>query len=120
MRRSLWVLCLPAGLLAIGGFYLLSAPWDSVIYDSCSFGTALAFWFGPAAAGSSRRWCWRLLAIGSALFAVADIQTSFIVSFPSPADVVYLLGYAFLGAGFMALAPKLREGGVAVGLDAAL
>jgi PAS domain S-box-containing protein len=120
MRRSLWVLCLPAGLLAIGGFYVLSAPWDSVVYDSCGFGAAIAFWFGPAAAGSPRRWCWRLLAIGSALFAIADIEASFIITFPSSADAVYLLGYAFTGAGFMALAPKLREGGIAVGLDAAL
>ena len=66
MRRPAWVLCLLVGLLAIGGFYLLSAPWDSVIYDSCSFGAALAFWFCPAAAGSPRVWCWRLLAIGAA------------------------------------------------------
>ena len=120
MRRPAWVLCLLVGLLAIGGFFLLNAPWDSVIYDGCSFGTALAFWFGPAAAGSPRIWCWRLLAIGSALFAVADVESSFIVTFPSSADAVYLLGYAFIGAGFMALAPKLRDGGVAVGLDAAL
>ena len=120
MRRSLWVLCLALGLLAIVGFYLLSAPWDSIVYDIWGFGAALAFWFGPAAAGSPRIWCWRLLAIGSALFAVGDITSSFIITFPSPADPVYLLGYAFTAAGFMALAPRLREGGVAVGLDAAL
>ena len=120
MRRSLWILSLLVGLLAIGGYYVLSDPWSSAAYDAGGIIAALAFWFGPRAAGSERVWCWRLLATGSALFAAGDIMSSFFLSFPSPADGVYLLGYGFIAAGFMALAPKVREGGLAIGLDAAL
>jgi two-component system cell cycle sensor histidine kinase/response regulator CckA len=120
MRRSLWILSLLVGLLAIGGYYVLSDPWSSAAYDVGGIIAALAFWFGPRAAGSARVWCWRLLATGSALFAAGDIMSSFLLTFPSPADGVYLLGYAFIAAGFLAHAPKLREGGLAVGVDAAL
>lgn len=120
MRRFLWVFCLLVGLLAIGGYYVLGDPWSSVAYDGCGVAAAFAFWFGPRAAGSGRTWCWRLLAIGLLLFAAADIGSSFVTTFPSPVDGVYLMGYGFIAAGIMGLAPRVRDGGVGVGLDAAL
>ncbi|MGZ4400876.1 MAG: hybrid sensor histidine kinase/response regulator [Gaiellaceae bacterium] len=120
MRRSLWIFCLLVGLLAIGGYFLLGDPWSSAAYDGCGVAAALAFWFGPRAAGSGRTWCWRLLAICLLLFAAADIGSSFVTTFPSPVDGVYLTGYGFIAAGIMGLAPRVRDGGVGIGLDAAL
>jgi two-component system cell cycle sensor histidine kinase/response regulator CckA len=120
MQRRLWVFSLLVGLLAIGCYFVLSDPWSSAAYDGCGVAAAFAFWFGPRAAGSRRTWCWRLLAIGLLLFAAGDIESYFVTSFPSSADGLYLVGYGFLAAGIVGLAPRVRRGGVGVGLDAAL
>jgi PAS domain S-box-containing protein len=118
--RRLWILPLFVGLLAIVGYYGLSDPWSSVAYDGGGLAAALAFWFSPRALGSQRTWCWRLLAIGLLLFAAGDIDSYFVTTFPSSSDGLYLAGYAFLAAGIFGLAPRVRRGGLGIGLDAAL
>jgi len=106
----LWRPLFLIGLLATAGYFLIpSATAQSVSYDVFGFVMVAAIVAGVLIHRPQRWGVWVLLAIGQALFLAGDVvwgiydQFLHIDPFPSKADVLYLLGYPFVGAALLML-----------------
>lgn len=123
---SAWFLA--AALVGLGVYYLLPTgiPRDA-LYVVFGLGSVVAIEAGVRINRPTRPQPWRLLGLGTLLWSSGDLVGSWYSdvqgrsTFPTPADLVYLLGYAAIAAGLTLL---IRGRGptrdVAAALDSAI
>ena len=107
---TLWLWYLLAGLAALAAYYLLpDGLLRSGVYAGIGFSSAAAVVVGARIHRPSRPLPWRLMAGGLLLWAVADSVGAFyadvleIDTFPTPAELFYLLGYPVVAVGIWLL-----------------
>ena len=117
------------GIAGIAVYFVLPGlPRDALYVAFGSIGAAVIVLGAIRNLEGSARRPWFLLAAGQAAFSIGDGVLNFYPNFaghdppfPSPADIVYLAGYPFLGAGIYLLVRRLTSAeGRFVYIDAAL
>ena len=117
------------GIVCITVYFLLPAlPQDALYVAFGAVGAVLIVGGAIRNLEGSARLPWYLLAAGQVAFSIGDGVLNFYPNvtghnppFPSPADIVYLVGYPFLGVGIYLLVRRLTSAeGRFVYVDAAL
>ena len=109
VRVAAWRWYLAAGVVAIGGYYLLPRGGQAMLNALVGASAVLAIVVGVRRHRPPARTAWWLLAAGEAAWLLGDVLFSLfelvlhVQPFPSVADVVYLVGYPFVAAGLVLL-----------------
>jgi len=110
--RPAWAWALVVALVGVGAYYLvLSGVARDVLYVALGLAAAVAIEVGVRVNRPARTRPWRLLGLGTLLWATGDLLGAWYAHadvdgldrFPTPADPVYLLGYGAIGAGLVLL-----------------
>ena len=108
--RPAWSWFLAVATVGVGGYYLVpSGTARDALYVAFGLASAVAVEAGVRTHRPARTRSWRLLGLGTLLWAVgdalgawaSDVQGS--TAFPTVADAVYLLGYGVIAAGLVLL-----------------
>ncbi|MGI5239405.1 putative bifunctional diguanylate cyclase/phosphodiesterase [Dactylosporangium sp. CA-139066] len=118
MRDRRWLWWLLAGLLAVGGYFLL--PGDSlargVAYDTIGAVASVVMFAGARRTDRARRTAWLLAGAGTALWSIGDwVYTYFqyvahTEPFPSLADVFYISAYPLMFGSLFILGRRRTPG----------
>ena len=100
---------LAAVVTATAGYFLLSTQTQAVFYDAVGLSAAAAMLLGIRRYRPEPQTAWLLLAFGVLALVAGDIVYGESQPVPSPADMLYISGYALLVLGMIGLIPGRRR-----------
>jgi diguanylate cyclase (GGDEF)-like protein len=110
MRTRLWLYWTTFGVLAVGGYFLVSNDiWSNACYDAIGSASAVMILIGVRLHRPVKPVLWYLLAAGQALWSIGDMAfgfNEFVLEreiFPSFADAIYLIAYPVIAAAVFVL-----------------
>ncbi|HWC13551.1 MAG TPA: ATP-binding protein [Actinomycetota bacterium] len=122
-RPAMSALYALAGAVATGVFFLLprGGVGQAVVYTVANLSAAVAVVVGVSIHRPNDKAPWHLIALGLAIYTVADVIWQTTDAFPSSADALYFVAYGLLLAGIWRLVHARNGGGRVAGwFDAAI